>query len=260
MNSQKSSKHDNTNTSVQFDESKEGKSSSQHLSQRQIGKKSSGSKSKQQASGKKHPAIDKTELNKPSSIESIVHDHNVKGFSKNSVEIDGQRIEFFRNYQEYIISKQQEAERKQKWKKWQKTEFRSLSPTTPKIDFFSDSSDDEAVAGANLSKNLSLKTLEKNVENLRKERETAKNKAIEKKNAGNELILKKEYFAAVKLYTEGLQYAKDFKELYTNRALAYLKQREFRKAIQDCTRILEYIECFEGGFGPSSSICVKVNY
>jgi hypothetical protein len=33
--------------------------------------------------------------------------------------------------------------------------------------------------------------------------------------------------------------------VYTNRALAYIKLKKFKKAIKDCTNVIEYMEIFE---------------
>ena len=38
---------------------------------------------------------------------------------------------------------------------------------------------------------------------------------------------------------------KDMKSIYTNRALAYIKLKKFKKAINDCTNVIEYMEVFE---------------
>ena len=35
------------------------------------------------------------------------------------------------------------------------------------------------------------------------------------------------------------------KSIYTNRALAYIKLKKFKKAINDCTNVIEYMEVFE---------------
>jgi len=59
------------------------------------------------------------------------------------------------------------------------------------------------------------------------------------------------------MYTFGLDYCKDMKALWTNRALAYIKLGKFKKAIRDCTRILEYCEVFEDGYTKSSNFTFK---
>lgn len=65
---------------------------------------------------------------------------------------------------------------------------------------------------------------------------------------GNEAMAKEDYKEAVKMYSSGLDAMKDIKALWTNRALAYIKLKKYGKAIEDCTRVLEYCECFEEGY------------
>jgi hypothetical protein len=38
---------------------------------------------------------------------------------------------------------------------------------------------------------------------------------------------------------------KDIKSIYTNRALAYIKLKKYKRAIKDCTNVIEYMEVFE---------------
>lgn len=59
---------------------------------------------------------------------------------------------------------------------------------------------------------------------------------------------KEDYEKAVLWYSEGLDLIKDYKPLWTNRALAWLKMKYYNKCIKDCTRVLEYCECFEDGY------------
>ena len=71
-------------------------------------------------------------------------------------------------------------------------------------------------------------------------------------------MAKGDYEKAYEMYTFGLDYCKDMKALWTNRALAYIKLGKFKKAIRDCTRILEYCECFEDGYVQSKAFTFKV--
>ena len=45
--------------------------------------------------------------------------------------------------------------------------------------------------------------------------------------------------------------------IWLNRALAYIKLKKFRKAISDCTKVIDYSECFESGFTASRESCFK---
>lgn len=50
---------------------------------------------------------------------------------------------------------------------------------------------------------------------------------------------------AIEMYTLALEHIKDIKSIYTNRALAYIKLKKYKKAIKDCTNVIEYMEVFE---------------
>ena len=67
-----------------------------------------------------------------------------------------------------------------------------------------------------------------------------------------------QYHKAIDVYSEALDIKRDFKILYTNRALAYLKVYQFDLAIKDCTKLLDYCECFEEGYVKSRPITFKV--
>ena len=70
---------------------------------------------------------------------------------------------------------------------------------------------------------------------------------------------KEDYKEAVKMYSLGLDAFKDIKALWTNRALAYIKLKKYTKAIEDCTRVLDYCECFEDGYTQSRDSAFKVS-
>lgn len=66
-----------------------------------------------------------------------------------------------------------------------------------------------------------------------------------------------DYNKAWEMYTFGLDHKKDYKALWTNRALANIKLGKFKACIKDCTRILEYSEVFEEGYVSSKKFNVK---
>ena len=65
------------------------------------------------------------------------------------------------------------------------------------------------------------------------------------KDKGNEALKRGLYKSAKQHYTEGLEHKKDLLPLYTNRALACIKLEDMQMAIDDCTRVIEYYECFD---------------
>lgn len=183
---------------------------------------------------------------------NIVYEPNCKSCSEH------RKNKFMAKYNEYSKHRKMKEERRNRWYKWQKPDWRKISVTNERLSFFSDSSDEDYIDFAR--KNSTLKSLEDSLDRVKMKKENMRVKAVERKHAGNDFMAKKDYENAVKCYTEGIEYASEIKELYTNRALAFLKLGEYQKAIQDCSRILEYTECFEGNFVQSGSICVKVAF
>lgn len=45
--------------------------------------------------------------------------------------------------------------------------------------------------------------------------------------------------------------------MWLNRALAYIKLNKNKKAINDCTKVLDFAEAFEEGFTKSKDSCFK---
>ncbi len=99
--------------------------------------------------------------------------------------------------------------------------------------------------------------LEKDMEDRKKRREKDMKKAEELKNIGNEFLKNEELDKAIDKYTEALEFQKDNKAIYLNRAWTYIKKKKFGKAILDCTKVIEYAECFEKGFEESRDACFK---
>lgn len=66
-----------------------------------------------------------------------------------------------------------------------------------------------------------------------------------------------DYEKAVLWYSEALDTVKDNMSLWTNRALAWIKLKYFKKAIKDCTKVLDFCECFEDGYEKSRDACFK---
>ncbi len=47
-----------------------------------------------------------------------------------------------------------------------------------------------------------------------------------------------DYQKAMQFYTLALEHIKDIKSIYTNRALAFIKLKKYKKAIKDCTNVI----------------------
>ncbi|KAM6400408.1 tetratricopeptide repeat protein 12 [Rhynochetos jubatus] len=94
-----------------------------------------------------------------------------------------------------------------------------------------------------------LAVLEKDAKERAKQRKRNEHLANALKEKGNDAFRKGDYVLAVQRYTEGLEKLKDKQELYTNRAQAYLKLRQYEKAIGDCEWALKCNEeCIKAYF------------
>ncbi|XP_017102902.2 tetratricopeptide repeat protein 12 [Drosophila bipectinata] len=59
---------------------------------------------------------------------------------------------------------------------------------------------------------------------------------------GNFEYRKMRFDSAVAFYTKGLEYIKDTPVLYVNRAICYIKMREFKRSIMDCDYVINHID------------------
>ncbi len=158
--------------------------------------------------------------------------------------------------------KQSREERKKKWENWKKTEaifWKKTSTNYSKWDYFTSSSEEEEDKEPILPRHdPNFLALEKDVEERAARRRAEKKSATILKDEGNEAMKKHDYLKAIEAYSTALDKVKDMKELYTNRALAYIKIGKYDSAIEDCTRVLEYAEVFEEGYMMSKELCYKV--
>jgi len=69
------------------------------------------------------------------------------------------------------------------------------------------------------------------------ENKDAAQMADEKKNEGNTALKAGQIDDAIKLYTEAIDLQKS-EGMFTNRAMAYIKQRKYKEAIFDCEQAL----------------------
>merc|ERR1719421_1974394 len=74
---------------------------------------------------------------------------------------------------------------------------------------------------------------------------------------GNLCMKEHDYVGAIENYEEGLEYWKDNKALWNNKALAELKVYRYADAVASASRTLEIAEIFEDGFTKSKDACFK---
>lgn len=74
---------------------------------------------------------------------------------------------------------------------------------------------------------------------------------------GNQCMKDGDFVGAIEHYDEGLEYRRDCKALWTNKALAEIKVFRYHDAIESCNKVIEYSEIFEDGYKKSADACFK---
>ncbi|XP_066895042.1 tetratricopeptide repeat protein 12 isoform X4 [Kogia breviceps] len=106
-----------------------------------------------------------------------------------------------------------------------------------------------------------LASVERDAKERAKRRRENKVLAHALKEKGNEAFVKGDYETAIQCYSEGLEKLKDMKVLYTNRAQAYIKLGEYRKALVDCDWALKCDEkCTKAYFHMGKAHLALKNY
>eukprot|EP00826_Nyctotherus_ovalis_P027587 TRINITY_DN2156_c0_g1_i14.p2 TRINITY_DN2156_c0_g1~~TRINITY_DN2156_c0_g1_i14.p2 ORF type:complete len:303 (+),score=111.47 TRINITY_DN2156_c0_g1_i14:676-1584(+) len=163
--------------------------------------------------------------------------------------------------EEYKKEKAGKKLRLAKWNNWKKTQsirYSKMATNYAKWDFFeNESSDDEQKADPVVPDDPNVKMLERDIEERAKRRRDNRQKSEELKERGNEYMKKGKYKAAYKKYSQAIELSKDYFILYTNRALASLKREKWNDADEDCTKVLDYCECFDEGYLKHKDLCYK---
>lgn len=161
------------------------------------------------------------------------------------------------------MKKVKKMERKNKWENWKKTLAMTHRKTTTnykKWDFFESGDDTEEEDNSEPvlpRDDPNFRAMEADMLDRRKRRMREKKEAEELKEKGNEVLKKGLYKSAIKYYTDAIELRKDILPLYTNRALARLKVEDFAGVIDDCTRVLDYCDCFDNGYTLQKDLCYK---
>lgn len=167
--------------------------------------------------------------------------------------------------EDFKSKKMRKQERKKKWEMWKKTQaiFRKKNSTNyQKWEYFTDSEDEfeeleKQAEPVTPKDDPSFIAMKKDMEDRAKRRRAKAREAHKMKLEGNKMMKKKDYVKAIELYTKGLDLRRDNKFLWTNRAMAHLKREDWEKAIDDCTKLIEYCEVMENGYVQSRDSCFK---
>ena len=150
------------------------------------------------------------------------------------------------------------VERRYRWENWKKTEamlYRKTATNYRKWDFFETEEEEELPFVP--PDDPAFNEMERDMDERRVRRKADKKRAEELKDRGNELFRLGNLAQALEKYEEAQQVKRDWMILYTNSALVRVKLKDYKKAIEDCTRVLEYCEVFEDGYKRSPELCFK---
>ena len=157
--------------------------------------------------------------------------------------------------EEHKIKQAKKLERRAKWENWKKTcamFHKKTSTNYAKWDVFESDSEDEIPEEEKepiLPENdPQFKAMEQDFNDRATRRRIKKKEANRLKDLGNDCMKKGLYKSANHHYTQALEEVKDILPIYTNRALACIKLEKWQVCIDDCTRVLEYVECFDDGY------------
>jgi len=181
---------------------------------------------------------------------------------KNTLSKQARHDELKLKLDDFKKKKAAKEERKNKWEKWRKTQaiyWKKTSTNYSKWDYFTSSDEEEEENSEPIvpKNDPNFMALEKDLEERMKKKEADRKVALQMKAEGNDFLAKRDYLKAIESYTLGMERVKDMKELYTNRALAYLKLGNYENCIKDCSNMLEFTEIFEKGYEKSAGICLK---
>lgn len=151
--------------------------------------------------------------------------------------------------------------RKDKWLRWKKSQAllkRSKYINYKAWEYWEPDTDSDEEGDPIVPKdNPEFRAMEMDMKQRRKKTSDRNRTAERCRERGNAAMKDGDFVLAIEHYAEGLEYRRDFKPLWTNKALAELKVFRWHDAIQSCNKVIEYSEIFEDGFKKSADMCFK---
>ncbi|CAD7941911.1 unnamed protein product [Amoebophrya sp. A120] len=171
--------------------------------------------------------------------------------------------ELYAKLDDYKEEKAKHQVRKDKWVRWKKSQ--SLLGKSKVINYKaweywepdSDGEDEENMEPVLPKDDPQFKALDADMKKRNKERQERHLQATRCKDEGNALLQKGDFVRAIDTYQQGLEYQKDLKPLWTNKALAEVKAYRYQDAVDSSSKLLELCEIFEDGFEKSKDLCFK---
>lgn len=156
--------------------------------------------------------------------------------------------------------KKSKAERKMKFENWVKTEklcknngFKNYE----KWELYESSEDEEFNKPILPRHDPKFLALEKDMEESMKRRQREFKIAGDLKDSGNKLLKENKIKEAIEEYSKAIDTCRSMKVLYTNRALAYFRLKEYNLSLDDCNKVIEYLEVFDEEKNKNKELYVK---
>eukprot|EP00421_Protoceratium_reticulatum_P021651 CAMPEP_0168388320 /NCGR_PEP_ID=MMETSP0228-20121227/16392_1 /TAXON_ID=133427 /ORGANISM="Protoceratium reticulatum, Strain CCCM 535 (=CCMP 1889)" /LENGTH=988 /DNA_ID=CAMNT_0008401567 /DNA_START=24 /DNA_END=2990 /DNA_ORIENTATION=+ len=151
--------------------------------------------------------------------------------------------------------------RKDKWLRWKKSQAllgKSRNINYKAWEYWEPDTDSEDEGEPIVPRdNPEFLAMEADMKSRRKKAVDRAGTAEKFRQRGNRCMRESDFVGAIEQYEEGLEYRRDCKALWTNKALAELKVFRWRDAIESCNKVIEYAEIFEDGFDKSADACFK---
>merc|ERR1719331_2690263 len=150
--------------------------------------------------------------------------------------------------------------RRDKWTRWKKSQrllSKSKNVDYNKWEYWEPNRDEEELDPIVPKDDPQFKAMEIDMQERKKKMENKQITANLCKERGNDCLKKGDYVGAIEHYNDGLEYRKDTKPLWTNKALAELKIGKFEDAKASAGKVVEYCEIFEEGFKKTPDLAYK---
>jgi len=151
--------------------------------------------------------------------------------------------------------------RKDKWLRWKKSQAilkRSRSINYKAWEYWEPDTDSDEEGDPIVPRdNPEFLAMEADMKQKQKKTHDRSTTAHKCRERGNLCMKEGDFVGAIEHYEEGLEYRRDIKAIWTNKALAEIKIFRWHDAIASCNKVIEYSEIFEDGFTKSADACFK---
>eukprot|EP00933_Yihiella_yeosuensis_P038890 TRINITY_DN32836_c0_g2_i1.p1 TRINITY_DN32836_c0_g2~~TRINITY_DN32836_c0_g2_i1.p1 ORF type:complete len:1121 (+),score=299.94 TRINITY_DN32836_c0_g2_i1:74-3364(+) len=171
------------------------------------------------------------------------------------------RAELMDKVEDFKVTKARHQWRKDKWVRWKKSQAmlkRSRNTNYKAWEYWEPDTESEDEGDPIVPRdNPEFKAMEADMKQRNKKKEEKAKTAERCRLRGNQSMKEGDFVGAIEHYEEGLEYRREAKNLWTNKALAELKVFRWHDAVASCNKVIEYSEIFEECFEKSRDACFK---